>query len=1055
MERNDAELIQQVLQGDQAAFSPLVEKYQKGVHALAWRKIGDFHIAQEIAQDAFFKAYQQLATLKNPNQFAGWLYVIAARLCADWFRKNRPPEQSLEATDMSEVNEVSYSRYVAERQAIEADETRREVVKKLLQKLPESERTVMTLYYLGEMTIKAISEFLGVSPNTVKSRLSRARNRLKKEEDMIQQHLGSFQLPANLTQNIMQEISRITPTAPAANKPVVPWVLSVTSAVLIFLLMGTGTQYLSRFQKPYDLNATSERTVELIEAVFVLDSPAKPAVRNQIGSSSTPGRNPGAGQKPDTQFFAAALVDETEVSTPEPQWIQTKGPAGGLVNTLFMTTRGDIYAGTATNFYKMADDGHSWKLVVAGGPTSLSLKDWMMGGTQQMVERDDTLYVAINAEVLTSTDEGETWTSLGAHPEGQPVGFVITDGVPGAEDGVTLNLALIEGVFRSVDAGKSWIPLNDENLADRKIRAIAVVENTLFAGTDSGLYRLNTDTWERLTIRPAETSKNQLPIHALAVDEHRLYVAVGEELTNQNQRGRQFKLLLTGNDQWSLYRSTDQGDTWYSIDPQERQEGGAERQQKNLLNFDMSSPFSGAESTEIYMPSIKLFATEGRVTVVDAFGEFFYSMNTGESWTALDVKENLAYRVPPPVLMMDANSFYKGTPGGVQRTTDSGKSWHSLNTGIVGTPVQTLIAVKDKLYANSINGFVFSTDAGESWAPLPGGLDHGVFIEAFNDALYVKRANDMDTPSPFLRLSTEDHSTAFIDGMPAFENINSDIINDEVGRILEETLTKISDQNPEEGMPLNFEDIDFEQLDIDFEELNETLNKTLQEQAPAGLMSFIGNFVVNGDTYYVEYGKTLYRWKPGMKAWHNTRLVDTGEDPFASLLSSPDTYSADVAAAHDAITAMGFKIAVSGSTVYIGKREGHLFRSFDEGDTWDDVTEDIPFPFEKFKAVVFAGPTVYVATDKGIASSSDDTHWHATTDAEGRALVVSRLASEGTTVYGQTDQHVYLLKAGSNIWKQATPELPGSVISFAVDSNTLYIGTVNRGVLRFALDESL
>ena len=109
---------------------------------------------------------------------------------------------------------------------------------------------------------------------------------------MIRQNLGSFQLPANLTQDIMNEISRIAPAAPAANKPVVPWVLSAASAVLIFLLMGAGTQYLSRFQRPYDLNATSERTVELIEAVLVLDSPAKPAVRNQVGTSALPGKNP-------------------------------------------------------------------------------------------------------------------------------------------------------------------------------------------------------------------------------------------------------------------------------------------------------------------------------------------------------------------------------------------------------------------------------------------------------------------------------------------------------------------------------------------------------------------------------------------------------------------------------------------------------------------------------------------------------------------------------------------------------------------------------------------
>ena len=221
--------------------------------------------------------------------------MIVANLSRDWLRKNRLPMDPLDTTDVSEVDQVSYSRYTAQKQAAEADETRREIVKELLKKLPESERTVITLHYLGEMTVKAVAEFLGVSQNTVKSRLNRARNRLRKEEDMIRQNLGSFQLPANLTENIMREVSRIVPNAPAANKPMLPWALSAASAVLIFLLIGVGTQYLSRFRKPYNLNATSEPTVDLIEAVFVYDSPAKPAVRNQAGSSTTPGRDPGTG----------------------------------------------------------------------------------------------------------------------------------------------------------------------------------------------------------------------------------------------------------------------------------------------------------------------------------------------------------------------------------------------------------------------------------------------------------------------------------------------------------------------------------------------------------------------------------------------------------------------------------------------------------------------------------------------------------------------------------------------------------------------------------------
>ena len=234
MEQNDAKLIQRVLQGDKNAFSPLVKKYQKGVHALAWRKVGDFHIAQEITQDAFLNAYQKLRTLKNHNAFAGWIYVIVANLCLDWLRKNRLPMESLDTADYSEVDKVSYSQYVAEKQETEADETRREVVKELLKKLPESERTVMTLHYLGEMTIRAISEFLGVSPNTVKSRLSRGRNRLKNEEEIIQQNLGSFQLPDHLAENIMQEVWRMAPVPPTVSKPVAPLALSAALSCFDF-----------------------------------------------------------------------------------------------------------------------------------------------------------------------------------------------------------------------------------------------------------------------------------------------------------------------------------------------------------------------------------------------------------------------------------------------------------------------------------------------------------------------------------------------------------------------------------------------------------------------------------------------------------------------------------------------------------------------------------------------------------------------------------------------------------------------------------------------------
>ena len=298
MKNSDVELIHRILDGDETAFSILVEKYQRQVHALAWRKIGDFHIAEEITQDTFLKAYQKLATLKKPHRFAGWLYVIATRRCQAWLRKKQVQTESLEEIDSEELEPEAYSQYVAEEEAKATVEAQREVVKKLLATLPESERTVITLHYFGEMTVEEISKFLGVSAGTIKSRLQRARQRLQKEETMIREALDHFQISPNLTENIMKEITRLKPATPVTSKPFVPWIIGASSLALIVLMLGIGSQDLARFQKPYSLDAQTETTIELVDTPIVQNVDTKPDVRNQAGNRSDIGnKNDGNGQE--------------------------------------------------------------------------------------------------------------------------------------------------------------------------------------------------------------------------------------------------------------------------------------------------------------------------------------------------------------------------------------------------------------------------------------------------------------------------------------------------------------------------------------------------------------------------------------------------------------------------------------------------------------------------------------------------------------------------------------------------------------------------------------
>ena len=189
MKSGDVALIQRILNGDQNAFASLVRKYQQQIHTFAWRKTGDFQIAEDIAQETFLQVYQKLDTLEDPTQFTRWLHQIANRRCIAWLRKNRVQTEPLEETNISEIEAEAYSRYVATEHAKTTADAQRDLVEKLLAKLKESDRTVITLHYFEEMSSPEIGEFLGVSENTIKSRLRRARQQLKKYEFMIQEAL--------------------------------------------------------------------------------------------------------------------------------------------------------------------------------------------------------------------------------------------------------------------------------------------------------------------------------------------------------------------------------------------------------------------------------------------------------------------------------------------------------------------------------------------------------------------------------------------------------------------------------------------------------------------------------------------------------------------------------------------------------------------------------------------------------------------------------------------------------------------------------------------------
>ena len=589
MKNIDSELIQRTLDGDQSAFTMIVEKYQKGVHALVWQKTGDFHIAQEITQDAFLRAYQKLETLKNHNLFSGWLYVIATRLCYEWCRKKRIPAQSLETLDTNEVDKVAYSQYIEEQRETDVDDARRELVRNLLKKLPESERTVMTLHYLGEMSCDSISKFLGISSNTVRSRLNRARNRLRKEEYMIHENLNSFQLPTQLTENIMKKISQLNPSPTTTSKPIVPYALSAVSAIFIFILMGVGTQNFYRYQQPYSLEAASESSIEIVDAQIVMDLSAKQSIRDQIGQSHVNGERIGTGQVPDAPLFASAHAEDNNVSNT--QWVQTKGPEGGTVPILFASNQGDVYAGTQHGLYRLTDDGSAWKFVnTIKGPKHTSINNQLMWWP--IAENKDTLYLANDTDILASSDRGETWNVIAKREEGRLAGIVITESLSQKQDEIGIILALTNGVFRSDDHGKTWTNLTDD-FVKTEIKAITSVGKTIFAGTNKGLYCFKDDTWKKISLGEKEIQGKIInDIYTLSVSDNRMYVVTKIENVDKQkfddvevldiENSNYAVFMGSPGDYWSMcsiYHSNDQGESWNAITPKLNTSGSKVRRQ--------------------------------------------------------------------------------------------------------------------------------------------------------------------------------------------------------------------------------------------------------------------------------------------------------------------------------------------------------------------------------------------------------------------------------------------------------------------------------------------
>ncbi len=174
--------IKQVKKGDQNAFAEIVELFKDKVYQLCYRMVGNAHDAEDIAQEAFIRAYVNINSYDTNRKFSTWLYRIATNLSIDRLRK-RKPDYFLDAEIEGTEGLTMYSQIPSDElqpdEMVESLEFQ-EWIQQEINELPVMYRSVIVLKYIEELSLKEIGDILDLPIGTVKTRIHRGREALRK-----------------------------------------------------------------------------------------------------------------------------------------------------------------------------------------------------------------------------------------------------------------------------------------------------------------------------------------------------------------------------------------------------------------------------------------------------------------------------------------------------------------------------------------------------------------------------------------------------------------------------------------------------------------------------------------------------------------------------------------------------------------------------------------------------------------------------------------------------------------------------------------------------------
>jgi len=185
---DDNHYIKRVINGEPAAFAPIVERYRDMAYNISLRVVRRPEDAEEVTQDAFIKAYRSLKGFKGESRFSTWLYRIVYNTSVSYLRKKGREV----LYDSSDRHMLKYAE-LPEDNEMKDDDLLASALKMALDKLPAAEQTMITLYYFEESSIEEIAGIMDLSVSNVKVKLFRTR---KKLYEMIN-HIMKNEVPLN------------------------------------------------------------------------------------------------------------------------------------------------------------------------------------------------------------------------------------------------------------------------------------------------------------------------------------------------------------------------------------------------------------------------------------------------------------------------------------------------------------------------------------------------------------------------------------------------------------------------------------------------------------------------------------------------------------------------------------------------------------------------------------------------------------------------------------------------------------------------------------------